>query len=205
MAAATAARCSKARSASRRSARARRRLTSTPIHALSPPSASSCDFERRLPDMKTFPVACGAGDFCAGLPPASPIGAEPRSGAARRRAPSLRTMEQVAIAAHKCWFASKDPAFRAYRMANELNSFSGTPRFLLVPAKNYGGKPLLVVQAQGHSPRVEVFGPLMGEPLGARIGSPTSTAGCGSALSRRPAVGDRADARREACRSKISR
>ena len=76
-------------------------------------------------------------------------------------------MEQVAIAAHKCWFASKDPAFRPYRMANELNSFSGTPRFLLVPAKNYGGKPLLVVQARGHRhAKVETFGPLMGEALG---------------------------------------
>lgn len=84
---------------------------------------------------------------------------------------SLRTMETVAIAAHKCWFASKDPAFKAYRMANELNSFTGKPRFLLVPANNYGGKPLLVVQAEGHSSRVEVFGPLMGEPLGARIGT----------------------------------
>lgn len=83
---------------------------------------------------------------------------------------SLRAMEQVAIAAHKCWFASKDPAFRPYRMANELNSFSGQPRFLLVPAEDFGGKPLLVVQARGNSPRVEVFGPLLGQPLGARIG-----------------------------------
>ena len=79
--------------------------------------------------------------------------------------------KQVAIAAHKCWFASKDPAFRAYRMANELNSFSGQPRFLLVPANDYGGRPLLVVQARGGSSRVEVFGPLLGEPLGARIGA----------------------------------
>ena len=84
---------------------------------------------------------------------------------------SLRAMEQVAIAAHKCWIASKDPAFKAYSMANELNNFGGTPRFLLVPAKHYGGKPLLVVQATGSSSRVEVFGPLMAEPLGARIGS----------------------------------
>lgn len=84
---------------------------------------------------------------------------------------SLLAMEQVAIAAHKCWIASKDPAFKSYQMANELNSFSGTPRFLLVPAKHYGGKPLLVVQARGGSSRVEVFGPLMAEPLGARIGS----------------------------------
>jgi hypothetical protein len=80
-------------------------------------------------------------------------------------------MEQVAIAAHKCWIASKDPAFKAYQMANELNSYSGTPRFLLVPAKHYGGKPLLVVQAQGNSSKVDVFGPLMAEPVGARIGS----------------------------------
>ena len=35
---------------------------------------------------------------------------------AAARAPRLRSMEQVAIAAHKCWFASKDPAFRPYRM-----------------------------------------------------------------------------------------
>jgi hypothetical protein len=82
---------------------------------------------------------------------------------------ALRTMEQVAIAAHKCWFASKDPAFKPYRMANELNSFSGRPRFLLVPAKNYEAKPLLVVQAEGASRRVETFGPLMGDSLGPRI------------------------------------
>ena len=84
---------------------------------------------------------------------------------------SLRAMEQVTIAAHKCWIASKDPAFKGYSLANELNSFSGTPRFLLVPKNNYGGKPLLVVQAKGNSSRVEVFGPLMQESLGARIGS----------------------------------
>jgi hypothetical protein len=84
---------------------------------------------------------------------------------------SLAVMEQVATAAHRCWFASKDPAFKPYRMANELNSFSGQPRFLLVPASNYGGKPLLVVQAKGNSSRVEVFGPLLAETLGARIGA----------------------------------
>lgn len=84
---------------------------------------------------------------------------------------SLRAMEQVAIAAHKCWIASKDPAFKSVQMANELNNFGGTPRFLLVPAKHYGGKPLLVVQATGNSSRVDVFGPLMSEPIGKRIGS----------------------------------
>lgn len=99
---------------------------------------------------------------------------------------SLRAMEQVAIAAHKCWIASKDPAFKKYQMANELNNFGGTPRFLLVPAKQYGGKPLLVVQATGSSSRVEVFGPLMSEPLGARIGADiqrwqAGDASCGAA------------------------
>ncbi|UCI17690.1 hypothetical protein FJ970_21600 [Mesorhizobium sp. B2-1-8] len=84
---------------------------------------------------------------------------------------ALLAMEQVAISAHKCWIASKDPAFKQYQMANELNSFSGQPRFLLVPAKHYGGKPLLVVQAQGNSSHIDVFGPLMNDPLGARISS----------------------------------
>jgi hypothetical protein len=80
-------------------------------------------------------------------------------------------MEHVASNAHRCWFASKDPAFRDYRMADELNSFSGRPRFLLVPAKHPEHKPLLVVQAEGAPPKLEAFGPLMQEALGARIGA----------------------------------
>jgi hypothetical protein len=107
----------------------------------------------------------------AGLALASCQSGTKAPAASSGKSASLRAMEQVAIAAHKCWIASKDPAFKAYSMANELNNFGGTPRFLLVPAKHYGGKPLLVVQATGNSSRVEVFGPLMSEPLGARIGS----------------------------------
>jgi hypothetical protein len=82
---------------------------------------------------------------------------------------ALRSMEQVGRAAYQCWFASKDPAFRGYSFANELNSMSGAPRFLLVPRRNFGGRPLLVVQARGNSSRVESFGPLLEEPLGRRI------------------------------------
>ena len=93
---------------------------------------------------------------------------------------ALRTMEQVAIAAHKCWFASKDNAFKPYRLANELNSFSGNPRILLVPAKNYGGLPLLVVQASGNSSRVETFGPVLDEPLGGRISADVARWAAGS-------------------------
>ena len=96
--------------------------------------------------------------------------ATPPSGGSGKSA-ALLSMEQVSIAAYKCWFSSKDPAFRKYSFANELNSMSGQPRFLLVPAKNFGARPLLVVQAKGNSPRVEAFGPLMSEPLGGRIGS----------------------------------
>ncbi len=94
-----------------------------------------------------------------------------KSTPASGKSASLRTMEQVAIAAYKCWFTSKDPAFAKYSFANELNSMSGQPRFLLVPAKNFGARPLLVVQARGSSSRVEAFGPLMSDPLGGRIGA----------------------------------
>lgn len=96
---------------------------------------------------------------------------KPGTQAGGGKSASLQAMEQVAIAAHKCWFASRDPAFKPYRFANELNSMSGQPRFLLVPAKNYGGKPLLVVQATGGSSKVDAFGPLLAEPLGQRIGA----------------------------------
>lgn len=111
--------------------------------------------------------------------PANPGGGSGKSA-------SLRAMEQVAIAAHKCWIASKDSAFSKYSMANELNNFGGTPRFLLVPKNNYGGKPLLVVQARGQSSEVEVFGPMMGEPVAARINADigrwkSGDGSCGSA------------------------
>lgn len=99
---------------------------------------------------------------------------------------SLRAMETVAQAAYKCWFASKDKAFRSYQFANELDSHSGTPRILLVPAKNYGGLPALVVQARGSSSRVETFGPMLSQPLGARVNADVARwaagdSSCGSA------------------------
>lgn len=93
----------------------------------------------------------------------------PVPGGGAGKSAALRTMEQVAIAAHRCWFAGNDPAFRAYSFANELNSFSGRPRFLLVPKGNFGGRPLLVVQAEGAAGRVTAFGPLMDGAEGARV------------------------------------
>ncbi len=104
-------------------------------------------------------IASAALAACQSAPPA------PASG----KSAALRNMETVAIAAHRCWIASGDAAFRDTSFANELNSFSGQPRFLLVPKGNFGGRPLLVVQAQGPAGRVEAFGPLIDGPHGARI------------------------------------
>lgn len=86
---------------------------------------------------------------------------QPSTPPASGKSAALRNMEQVATAAYRCWFDSKDTTFRNYSFANELNSFSGKPRFLLVPKNNFGGRPLLVVQAEGAEGRVTAFGPLM--------------------------------------------
>lgn len=96
-------------------------------------------------------------------------GITPAAEVSQGKSAALRNMEQVAIAAHRCWFASRDPAFSDYSFANELNSFTGRPRFLLVPRGNFGGRPLLVVQAEGAAGNVTAFGPLMDQPAGARI------------------------------------
>lgn len=82
---------------------------------------------------------------------------------------ALPTMERVALAANSCWFKSGDSTFKPYRLAPELNSFSGRPRILVVPTGNPGGRPLLVVHAEGNPAKVEAFGPLMSNPAGNRI------------------------------------
>ncbi|MEZ5870385.1 MAG: hypothetical protein R3D32_00820 [Nitratireductor sp.] len=86
------------------------------------------------------------------------------------------TMVMVAQAAQKCWFKTKDPAFTQYRLANEVNAPAGRPRFLLVPRRNPGGLPLLVVQAEnkgdaatGDYTNVQTFGPILSTPVGERI------------------------------------
>lgn len=82
----------------------------------------------------------------------------------------------IAKVAQKCWFKSGDQAFKSYRMANEVSSFAGQPRFLLVPRKNPGGLPLLVVQAEqkgttssGKFTNINAFGPLLEGASGQRI------------------------------------
>jgi hypothetical protein len=82
---------------------------------------------------------------------------------------ALSMMERVAVAANTCWFKSKDPAFAPYRLAPELNSFSGRPRILVVNKHKPESLPLLVVQAEGSPARLSAFGPLLAESSGGRI------------------------------------
>jgi len=82
---------------------------------------------------------------------------------------ALPTMERVALAANSCWFKSGDAAFKPYRLAPELNSFSGRPRILAVPRNSPESRPMLVVQAEGNPARLDAFGPMMSGPDGERI------------------------------------
>lgn len=82
---------------------------------------------------------------------------------------ALPTMERVALGASACWFKSRDPAFAAYRLAPELNSFSGRPRILVVPAHSPEARPLLVVEAEGNPARTATYGPLMSSASAGRI------------------------------------
>ena len=82
---------------------------------------------------------------------------------------ALPTMERVALAANACWFKSGDAAFKPYRLAPELNSFSGRPRILAVPRNSPESRPALVVQAEGHPAKLDAFGPMMAGATGERI------------------------------------
>lgn len=93
----------------------------------------------------------------------------PRPEAPTRDTAALATMERVALGANKCWFKSGDAAFKSYRLAPELNSFSGRPRILLVKRNSPEARPLAVVQAEGHPARLQAFGPLFDEPIGTRM------------------------------------
>jgi hypothetical protein len=88
-----------------------------------------------------------------------------------RNTAALPTMERIALAANSCWFKSNDPAFKAYRLAPELNSFSGRPRILIVKRNSPESRPLAVVQAEGQPARLQAFGPLFNEAIGARMTS----------------------------------
>jgi len=76
---------------------------------------------------------------------------------------ALPVMERVMLGASRCWFKSNDPMFAAYKMAPELNSYTGTPRILLVKKHAPESRPLLVVQAQGTPAKIDAYGPLMND------------------------------------------
>jgi hypothetical protein len=82
---------------------------------------------------------------------------------------ALPVMERIAIAASRCWFKTGDKRFRPYRMAPELNSFSGRPRILLVPRNRPQDRPLAVIEGQGDPATIQAYGPLLSAPVGNRI------------------------------------
>ncbi len=82
---------------------------------------------------------------------------------------ALPVMERIALGANACWFKSGDPAFKAYRLAPELNSFSGRPRILVVPRNSPESRPMLVVHAEGNPAKLDAFGPMMNEAHATRI------------------------------------
>ncbi len=90
---------------------------------------------------------------------------------AARSDAGLDRLERLTLNANRCWFKSKDPAFAAYSLAPELSSFSGRPRFLLVPRGQIEARPLLVVEGRSGSAAIDTYGPLMNEPIAARIGA----------------------------------
>ena len=61
----------------------------------------------------------------------------------------------------------RDPTFRRYRIADERDSYSGRPRFLLVERNDTGGLPQLVVEGAGR--QLTVYGPLADAALTGRI------------------------------------
>ncbi|HBF32719.1 hypothetical protein [Rhizobium sp.] len=111
---------------------------------------------------KIYRLACLAGiatlASCASKPP---VTTPSRS--------AEEVIHRVMKGASSCWFKSEDPAFKSYRMDAELTSFSGQPRILLVRKGSNDIRPLLVVMASGNPAQMQAFGPMMSEPVSARI------------------------------------
>ena len=99
----------------------------------------------------------------------SACAAQPSAPAKPSADTGLDRMERLTLNANRCWIKSKDPAFAAYSLAPELSSFSGKPRFLLVPRGKPEARPLVVVEGRTGSSGVDTYGPLMGQSLGGRI------------------------------------
>lgn len=125
--------------------------------------------------MVRWRLAC-AGLLCGGLSACQSGAPSPDLALAAARSP-VTVIASIGTAAQKCWFQSGEAAFRTFKMANEINSYAGRPRLLLVPKNNPGGLPSLVIQAEpatkGSKARstVQAFGPLLATNNGRRIAS----------------------------------
>lgn len=82
---------------------------------------------------------------------------------------ALKTMETIGLNAKQCWFTNANADFSSYRLEPELVSYSGRPRILIVSRNDPGGRPLLVVEAQGIPTKISVYGALMSGTLGNKI------------------------------------
>ena len=111
----------------------------------------------------------GAGLLAMGLGAAGLAGCASGPGMSAATDTGLDRMERLAVTANRCWFRSKDPAFASYSLAPELSSFSGRPRFLIVPRGKPEALPLLVVEGRTGSSDVSTYGPLLNQPVGARV------------------------------------
>ena len=94
----------------------------------------------------------------------------------RSNASPTTAIAEIAGVAQTCWFKSQDPAFKGLRMSNEVNSYAGRPRVLLVKRTDPNGLPLLVIQAErsgnstsGTFTNIQTFGPMLQTKNGKRI------------------------------------
>ncbi|MDR6082695.1 hypothetical protein QE453_003615 [Agrobacterium sp. SORGH_AS440] len=108
-------------------------------------------FARRSNTLKATGLFLAAATLAACQPKPQPTASVSRA--------ALPTMERIALGANACWFKSGDAAFKAYRLAPELNSFSGRPRILLVPRNSPESRPMLVVQGRRQPGKARRFWP----------------------------------------------
>lgn len=125
------------------------------------PGATAC--RPRFGTLSLAGLALAALASCAAPTPPAADRPSPRDDT------GLDRMERLALTANRCWFRSRDPAFANYSLAPELSSFSGKPRFLLVPKGRPEDRPLLVVEGRAGSAAVDVYGPLLGTEAAPRI------------------------------------
>jgi hypothetical protein len=89
----------------------------------------------------------------------------------RTREAPVAVAARIATGVRDCWFGERRGAFASLVFAPELDSYSGRPRVLIVPADNPGGLPRLVIEASrdGEATSVKLFGPLLAAAEGGRI------------------------------------